>query len=327
MNQKQASGYIDWPNVALIKTENTGHDFKNCSSQKVFLKIPEEVKTHPCMAYTTEINTLELIFKNMTLRSSSLSNINLNDPVEKERVGVTEFACSRFITCFCQIDHEVVPFWIYYGKNIRKNKVLLQFRDFSVDFEDCIHTDYALVKDEKKCFFGSKNYGNCVNISSISPNSPDEIDSSFDLSAYINSISMFNVEYVPLESSIFSVDNTEKVNIDLEPISGQKNSFVTIQGYDPTVLGKQKSNPWDYEKETRILVTLSDPSFSGWDYIDLRLKPAIFKNLKIVLSPWGDDSLREHVEKIIRECSLPQEIKDSITIVDSGLKGKLNFPE
>lgn len=70
-----------------------------------------------------------------------------------------------------------------------------------------------------------------------------------------------------------------------------------MQGYNPTVLGKQKSNPWEYEKETRILSTLSSPAFKEWDYIDLQLHDEVFRGLRIVLSPWDDGTLRSRVEE------------------------------
>ncbi|EXM40269.1 hypothetical protein RASY3_09205 [Ruminococcus albus SY3] len=105
------------------------------------------------------------------------------------------------------------------------------------------------------------------------------------------------------------------------------NQSVEYKAIDPTVLGKQKSNPWDYENETRILCTINKPTMKGWDYIDLRLKPEIFHDLCIVLSPWDEGELRDNIANIIESIYLPQEIKDSIVIKESILKNKLNFSE
>ena len=91
------------------------------------------------------------------------------------------------------------------------------------------------------------------------------------------------------------------------------------------MLGKQKSNSWEYEKETRILCTLSDPAFKEWDYIDLQLHSEIFRGLRIILSPWDDGALRNKVEEIISSSGLPADIISSIVIEDSVLKGTLNF--
>lgn len=35
--------------------------------------------------------------------------------------------------------------------------MLLQFRNFAVNFEDCVRTDFAKVKDDKLCFFEDQN--------------------------------------------------------------------------------------------------------------------------------------------------------------------------
>lgn len=286
----------------------------------VNINISNESKEHPVMGYTTDIETMGLIFKFKTFRSSSLTNANLNDRMEKERVGVSKFAGSRFITCFCHTEQEFVPFWMYYGKEIRKNKVLLQFRNFALNFSECIKTDFALVKNNKKCFFQSEDYGKTIN-------APGGISTEeYDLRACVDSVSIFDVEYVPPNSEIFTEDNSGKSRIDFSKLTGQ-DTTVEMNGYDPTVLGKQKSNPWEYEKETRILSTLSVPDFSQWDYLDIRLNEEIFRGLKVILSPWDDGSLREKVEKIICESGLSEEIIDTIKVEDSALKGSLNFPE
>lgn len=294
---------------------------KGADPEQLNIKISEDSKKHKVMGYTTDIGTLELIFQRKTLRSSSLSNANLNDPMEKERVGVSEFADSRFITCFCQLDHECVPFWMYYGKDIRKDKVLMQFRNFADRFEDCFYTDFALVADNKKCYFWSPDYEKALYNQMFYGKGQDE----YDLRACIDSISIFDVEYVPIDSTVFTEDNTGETSVDFGKITGQTDAMVVMRGYNPTVLGKQKSNPWDYEKETRILSSLSNQEFSDWTFVDLRLKPEMFRGLRIMLSPWDDGSLRSKVESVINNSDLPSDVVESIEIVDSGLKGKLNF--
>jgi len=286
------------------------------------INISEEVKRHPCFSYTTDIETAKLIFHNMTFRSSSLSYAKLNDLMEKERVGVSQFAGNRFITCFCHSDQESVPFWTGYGKDRREEKVLLQFRNFAVNFTECIHTDYGLVADNKKCLFKSSEYGRIIN---SQWESGSKIAEEYDLRATVNAVLMFDVEYVPADSEVFSDANDGDSSIDFSKVTGLNDTSVIIHGYDPTVLGKQKSNPWEYEKETRILCALGGDSFDKWDYIDLRLKPEIFRGLSIILSPWDDGELRTKMLEIINNSSLPEDIKESITIKNSVLKGTLNM--
>lgn len=294
---------------------------KDANLNELNINISEEAKSHSSMTYTTEIETFKLIFENMTLRSSSLSNANLNDPVEKERIGITEFAKNRFITCFCQSDHELVPFWMYYGKKIRKNKIMMRFNNFASNFENCIYTDYALVPGKKKCAFISDELGNIIH-SSHSSNSSD-----YDLRGVIDVLLMFDVEYVSCKDDTFTSSYVGNTNVDFGKIVNANIPPISIKGCDPTVLGKKKSNPWEYEKETRILCALSGNQNPGWEYIDLRLKPEIFRGLTIILSPWDEGNLRKDVENIINASKLPEDIKESIIIEDSGLKGKLNFPE
>ena len=285
------------------------------------VNIAEETKQYDVMGYTTDLNTMRLIFQNKTFRSSSLSNANLNDAMEKQRVGVSEFASSRFIVCFAHTHQECVPFWMYYGKDIREEKVLLQFRNFAVNFEDCVRIDFAKVKNDKLCFFKSPGYG-------VTINSQWHTDTTqYDLRACIDSISVLDVEYISPDSAIFTEDNSGQADIDFGHVTGQENAVVKLKGFNPTVLGKQKSNPWEYEKETRILCTLSNPTFKEWDYIDLQLHSEMFRNLRIILSPWDDGSLRKQVEEIISSSDLPSDIIASIVVEDSALKGTLNFPQ
>lgn len=315
--------------ISGIELEPTGAKFiigepyeKGADPHGLNIKVSDESKKHQIMGYTTDVNTLKLIFKYQTLRSSSLTNANLNDPMEKERVGVNEYAAGRFITCFCHMDHESVPFWMYYGKNIRENKVLMQFKNFANSFENSIYTDYVLVKDNKKVLCNSKEYGKKINQQHID----ESISVEYDLRGCIESVSMFDVEYVPCTSEVFKRDYSGNANIDFGQIIDRKKAVISVKAYDSTVLGKKKSDPWDYEKETRILCSVG-ARFLGWDYIDLRLKQEIFRNLRITLSPWDNGKLRSQVQKAIEDSELSQEIKDSIVIADSLLKGKLNFPE
>ncbi len=286
------------------------------------INISEEVKSYPCFAYTTDIETAKLIFHNMTFRSSSLSYAKLNDQMERERVGVSQFAGNRFITCFCHSDQESVPFWTGYGKDTRKEKVLLQFRNFAKTFSDCIYTDYGLVTNNKKCLFKSSKYGRLIN-SQWLPGST--IAEEYDLRAAVDAVLMFDVEYVPADSNVFTEAYDGDSLIDFSKVTGQDDASVIIHGYDPTVLGKQKSIPWEYEKETRILCALGGDAFDKWDYIDLRLKPEMFRELTIILSPWDDGELRCKMQRIIDSSSLPDDIKAGIEIKDSVLKGTLNM--
>lgn len=315
--------HVDSSEISIImgETVEKGHE-----NEEFSLRVSKDVNCHEKLSYTTDIETMNIIFEKMTLRSSSLTYANLNDPIEKERVGVSEFAGSRFITCFSHIDHESVPFWVNYGGNNKKRKVLLLFDNFTSKVEENIFLDYTLIDNNKKCYFNGEDYNLTVNNNGIRgiQAGMQPINTEFDTRACINNMQIFDIEYVPVNSSIFEDDNSGEITVDFGNISGQEDDKLKCQGYDPTVLGKQKSDPWDYENETRILCTLSSQRFDKWQFIDLRLKSEMFRNLTIILSPWDTGVLFKNVTNAIENCSLPQEIKDSIVVKNSGLKGKLN---
>src|SRR5574344_2002681 len=80
-----------------------------------YIDIDDKTKEYSNFGYSTDLDTMALIFQNKTLRSSNLTNAKLNDPIEKKRVDVERFAGSKYITCFSHEGHESVPFWMYYG--------------------------------------------------------------------------------------------------------------------------------------------------------------------------------------------------------------------
>ncbi len=291
------------------------------------MQVPENIKSYDKLGYATSIETISLIFTHKTIRSSNLSSAKLNDKMEKQRVGVSQFASGRFITCFTHNHHESIPFWAYYGGSDKTKKVQLQFKNFAVSFNDYIYTDYALVAGGKKAFFCSDEYNRTINNNGIIGQQlglpPINVD--FDIRNCIRVISMFDVEYVPAESSIFKEDFSSTTSISFGKDDERENEISDLKMYKPGVLGRQKSNPWDYELETRIMSILKDQEFSAWEYIDLRLKDEVFRDLIIVLSPWIGEAHEEEVKRIINDSALSIDIKESIKIVNSVVEGTLNL--
>lgn len=294
-----------------VKSEEEVRNLRMC--------VGDEINSYKKLAHTTDVDTLRLIVSNQTLRCSSLKNARINDYMEKERIGIAQFAGSKFISCFNHSDHESVPFWMLYGNDDRSKKVILLFQNFGTELEIFFYTDYALIAESRKvCFKGEDYYKR------IPPNGNPSDYPSFDMRNCIAEISMFDVEYLESDSSEFTRDYSGTANLML----GDDKKGLSVKSYDPTYLGRHKLNAWDYEKETRLLLNLSCEDFTEWKYIDLRFRPEAFRNLEIILSPWDSkDSLKQEVETIISESDLPDEIKESITIRDSDLKGYLNFPE
>ena len=269
-------------------------------------------RRHQIMGHTTTLDTCQQIFKNKTFRCNNLANTNLNDLNEKQRLDLDKFSKHCFISCFCHSAYEVVPFWIYYGcqrgkkeEESRKNKVLLQFRNFakSLDqFNQCIYTDHALFKGEKVPFT-SRAFEQAFFSAVSKPNT------------HIDSLQIMDVNYKPTNFSIFKQRNCSEIPI----------NSTSLNAYYPGILGLYKTKPWSYEKESRIIITTPYPGLS-YEYIDLRLKPEIFRGLKIILSPWADDSLERELRVMIQQSGLPEDIMNSIKIKPSCLTGQINIP-
>lgn len=300
--------------INIILTDEKVDDA--CTSN-VTIHIDNKLKQYDCMGYTTDIDTMRLIFQNKTIRSTSLANPRLNDENEKERLGVTEFAPGYFVTCFTHTNQENSYFWNNYGKDVKENKVLLQFKNFALNFKDCINTNFARVKNNKICFFNSREYEGAVN------NRKEFEESRYDIGSCINTVEVFDVVYKSKKSKEITQNYSGKADLHLDKITGENNSVKDVNIYDPTVFGKYKTDDWAIEQETRILSSLLYTKFDKWRYIDLNLYDEFFRGLTIVLSPWDKGSLKEEVEDILNNSNLPSDILNSISIRDSVYKNKL----
>lgn len=300
---------------------------KNEDNEKLLILISEDAKRYEHLRYTTSLDALKLILGKRTFRSSSLTYANLNDKMEKERVGVSQFAGGRFITCFSHCGSESVWFWSQYGGDDPKRRVQLKFKNFCRNLEEKMLFDYCNVKDEKKCFFNSEEYGKTVNTNGLIGElcGIPKIHEDFDLRAFVDNVQIFDVEYVSVNHEVFTEDHSGVTTISFSDESGVVAPETKMQAFDSTCLGKQKSDPWKVDEETRIMCCLGNQNFKEWDYIDLRLKDEIFRDLTIILSPWAGEQERCEIEAFVNEWKCNEDIKNSITIVDSSLKGTINF--
>lgn len=293
-------------------TDSTDKDFP------AFISIDSNTKSYDNLTYTTDSNTFKLIVNNLTFRSSNLTSSKLNDQMEKERADASQYAGSVFITCFSHISYESTLFWALYGGKVKELKVQLIFKNFIKNFTELFNLDYAITNNEKKCFVSSQKYGLYVN-------NPDDFSdyNDYDLNSYIHDIEIFDIDYIPNESHIFTDSHSKVVEIEF----GSDNTIKPIKQKmtDVSILGKHKSVAWKQEEETRLLYRLSDPTFSDWDYIDFRVKPELFRDLTVILSPWDNGTLYNSVRLIIDKSRLPSDIKKSIIIKDSALKGSINI--
>lgn len=302
----------------------------NAAIDGLQINVADNVKKYPRMYHTTKLETFGFIMSKLTLRCSSLTCANLNDPKEKARIGVEQFAGSKFITCFSHVDHENVAFWTNYGGAKREQKILLKFKNFAADFDGSIYTDYALLDGGKKVFFESEELRKTVNQNGPIGQSRGltPIHTDYDLCNSINCIDVFNVEYLPADDRTFSENYSGEADIDFTNLSSDVSKTQILSGikiFSPSCLGKQKSNPWEHEGESRILCSLKNPDFNQWSFIDLRLKEEIFRDMTVVLSPWFSADLEEKVKKIIADSPISDEIKATIQIEHSVLENSINI--
>lgn len=310
------------PYIVMMNTIEPGEDLR-----QLRIRVSEDVKSYDRMYYTTDLKAVNFILKKLTLRSSSLIASKLNDQAEKDRVGVEQFAGGRFITCFSHIDHEIASFWGLYGGDVPHEKVLLKFKNFACNFSDLFHTDYCFLGDGSKLFFYSDEYRRTLkhNCEAGQMAGLMQINTDYDIRNCIRSIEIFDVEYLPVKNEVFSQDYSGEARINWGNISENPQMVSKLKMYTPEYLGKQKSNPWYYEGESRILSCLDIQEFDEWAFIDLRLKEEIFRDLVVVMGPWAKPSLEAEIRGLLSASPINEEIKDSIVIVHSDLEGTLNF--
>lgn len=278
------------------------------------LVVSSEAGQYERLRYTTDLNTLRLIFQNKTFRSNSLTYARLNDSMEKQRNGIEPLAACRYITCFSHDTHESVPFWVSYGMQNKEKKVQLCFNNFANDFQDKVNMDYALIKENKKLLFRNKDFFERITAEKQS----EAENEGYCLIADIDRVSMFDIEYIPTDDEEFTMQYRGEGTMEV------KSGILPATYMNATTLGRKKSNPWEYEHETRIMVSVGNCCNVG-EWIDLRLKDEMFRDLIIIKSPWEDESLQGEIEAIIQNSELADDVKASIRIKDSEVKGTLNF--
>lgn len=294
---------------------------KQCS-----LSVDSKVPSHDFMSYTTSLDTLEKIFSNKTLRASSLIYANLNDPLEKERAGINKISGSRFIICFCHARSEKKYFWDNYGGADKSFKVCMRLPNFSDKLDKVIHTDYALLSEDKKVFFRSEEYFKTINVNGIPGKSAGvaPVHTDYDIGACIDSCEFIDIKYISDKDAYTNDSHAGYSNVNFGKYASNPNdSSRMLKTFDTDVLGREKvADPWTVEEESRLLFILSSQSWEKWQYIDIRLQDEFFRNAEIILSPESDAHLREKVEAIISNSGIEDEIKDSIRIKDSELTSK-----
>ena len=254
------------------------------------------------LLHYTDIDAFSHIIQDKTLKCSSLNNVN--DKFEKERTDLEEFAGTRFVTCFCNLDYEVVPFWYLYGKGKCEEKVMLRFDKYLQNLEEIIDTQRGTIfGTSEKIHFqinkSEKYRGNDLNIMSIN---------------------LFDIQYVERNDPVITKSHAEYIGgnwIDVDMFQSKKR-------IDASDLGRQKTKNWEYEHETRLLYKLNLlDNEENIDALLIGIKPKLFEKLVVVLNPWATDEFEKKVKKIIKDADIPDNIKKTIKVNRSELDGEL----
>ena len=218
------------------------------------LQIDENSKAHKKLLHYCNMSSLKDMLNDKTLKCNNLSNVN--DVFEHKRIGIEEYSMNCFVSCFCNYQQEIVPFWLNYGGEDRKQKVLLKFNNYSNDIYNKIYTDYFLTEQKRKMkiFLDSKkSYSLDDIVGEIKENSE------YDASNFLTLIKIKDVDYRPKSDPVFNktyfpADDPPFI-VNAKGIDGEDLGQVPFA--DISSLGCYKTNHWEYEKETRIICQLN----------------------------------------------------------------------
>lgn len=283
------------------------------------IDIPQFKASDSCNQYEellhyTSFEVLKIILGNRTLKLNSIKN--LNDKAEQNRKGIEELAKGFYIASFCHYPYEIVPFWFMYGKCDNDTKVLLRFRNFSLNIGSAIENDSAWTSDNKILYYDPCKLFR-TNIGGISCNPIN--DPAVEGRQTIETIRLFDIEYRLPNDEVFTKNYSSSEGVSFDG----GNTFIETPIKDVRSVGRYKTINWEYEAETRLqcrMSTLIPPLF---DYILIKLNDEVFRELKIVANPWASEEFIQQIQNTVESCSLPDDIRRSISIVRSELDGQI----
>ena len=272
-------------------------------------------KMHEQLLHYTSFDVLKIMLSNKTLKCNSLKNVN--DRLERQRKGIVDLTDTFYVSCFCHYPYEIVPFWFMYGGNTHDSKkVLIRFKNFANDFDNSIESDWAFTAENKCIYFDPKKLF-AVNMGGIFCCPID--DANIENRQTIKTVRLYDIDYLLPNDEALSKEYKTKENVSFG--EGQVSLPAAIS--DVRSVGKQKTIHWKYEAETRIQCMMDTIDSFYYDYILLRLKDNVFRNMVIVANPWASDDFISAIKTTLDESPLPQDIKNTITIKRSELDGQI----
>jgi len=280
-------------------------------TDKVNFTASEESKTHKQLLHYTSVDVLNIILNNRTLKCNSLDNVN--DLLEKRRNGIEHLTQVYYVSCFCHNPHEIVPFWYLYGASVEKERrVMLRFENFASRMTEAIETDWAFTQGNRIIYFDGRNlfksHGAGVHYDAVS-------DDGIERRQTIDAVRMSDVEYLDIENEAFTRSYEEDASLVAE-----SSVIAGVHVYDARTIGRQKTVNWAYEDETRIICRMK-PMEKYHDFLLLRLKDEVLRNMVVIVNPWASEDFVNEVKDMIAKCTLPEEIRGTITVQRSELDG------
>lgn len=278
-------------------------------------KASDDCKTHDQLLHYTSFDVLKIMLNSRTLKCNSLKNVN--DRLEREREGIEDLIDASYVSCFCHYQYEIVPFWFMYGGSVLDSKkVLLRFKNFANFLENVIESDWAFTGENKIIYFNPQKLFE-VNIGGISCYPID--NPLIEKRQTIKTVRLFDIEYLLPDHEAFSKKYKIQGNVSFD--EGQ--SLLPAIINDARSIGKHKTIHWEYEAETRIQCKMNPFEKCYFDYILLRLKDDIYRDMGIIANPWASDDFISDIKTALLESTLPRRIKETIIIKRSELDGQI----
>lgn len=270
---------------------------------------------HEQLLHYTSIDVLKIMLKDRTLKCSSLKNVN--DLLEWQRKGIENVTKATYIASFCHNKYEITYFWFQYGRSASDNrKVLLRFNNFAKYFDNAIENDWARTENGKFIFFDPKKLlrFNAGGLCFGSINSPD-----VECRQTIKTVKLFDVDYLLPDDEAFRKNYETQGSVSF----GEGQNLLPAAIRDARSIGKHKTIQWEAEAETRIQCMMSPVDDFYFDYMLLRLKDEVFRDLVIVANPWASDKFIIDINTALSESTLPNSIKETIMVQRSELDGQI----
>lgn len=133
----------------------------------------------------------------------------------------------------------------------------------------------------------------------------------------IETIRLFDIEYLLPDDEAFLKEYKTPCNVSF----GEGQSALSTTISDARSIGKQKTIHWKYELETRLQCRMSQMDKCFFEYLLLRLKDDVFRDMVIVANPWASANFISDIKLALDASTLPRDIIDTIVVKRSELDG------